>query len=211
MVLLGLGTWQVKRLHWKEALLARIAAAERAPPVPLAGAPVPFTKVAVDGRLRDDLAARYGAEVRDLPSGPQLGAQLIVPLERTDGPPVLADLGWIPDSRSQPPVRSAGTVTVTGYLFPGRKPGLFSAPDDPAARRFYTLDPAAIGVALGLHGVAPFVLVAMGPAPAAGYPVPAQHLPRPPNDHLSYAITWYGLAAALMVIFWVWARKAPTA
>ena len=34
-VLLGLGTWQVHRLHWKEAILAQIARAEAAPPVPL--------------------------------------------------------------------------------------------------------------------------------------------------------------------------------
>ena len=50
----------------------------------------------------------------------------------------------------------------------------------------------------------------MGP-PAAGAgsaPIPAEHLPRPPNNHLQYAITWYGLAVALLVIFIVWARKA---
>jgi surfeit locus 1 family protein len=53
--------------------------------------------------------------------------------------------------------------------------------------------------------------VALGPTPPNGYPDPAKHLPRPPNNHLSYAITWYGLAAALVVIFVVWARKALTA
>jgi surfeit locus 1 family protein len=56
--------------------------------------------------------------------------------------------------------------------------------------------------------VAPFILIAMGPTPQAGYPIPAEHLPRPPNNHLSYAITWYGLAVALVVIFAVWSRKA---
>jgi surfeit locus 1 family protein len=48
----------------------------------------------------------------------------------------------------------------------------------------------------------------MGPAAAGAYPTPAQHLPRPPNNHLSYVITWYGLAVSLAVIFGVWVRKA---
>ena len=43
------------------------------------------------------------------------------------------------------------------------------------------------------------------------WPDPARHLPRPPNNHLSYAITWYGLAVALLAIFIVWARKGSHA
>ena len=50
-------------------------------------------------------------------------------------------------------------------------------------------------------------LVALGPAPSQGYPDPAKHLPRPPNDHLQYALTWYGFAATLLVIFFLYARK----
>jgi surfeit locus 1 family protein len=53
----------------------------------------------------------------------------------------------------------------------------------------------------------PFTLIALGSPSPKSYPIPAQHLPRPPNNHLSYAITWYGLALALIVIFIVWARK----
>ena len=68
-VLLGLGTWQVERLHWKLDVLAQIARAEAAPAVPLPAEPDPFTKVQVTGQLRDDLAASYGAEVRDTPAG----------------------------------------------------------------------------------------------------------------------------------------------
>ncbi len=82
VVLLGLGTWQVKRLHWKLDVLAQIARAEAAPAVPLPTEPDPFAKVQVTGHLRNDLAATYGADVRDTPSGPLLGTYLIVPLER---------------------------------------------------------------------------------------------------------------------------------
>jgi surfeit locus 1 family protein len=206
-VLLGLGTWQVQRLHWKRGLLAQIAHAEVAPAVPMPANPEPFTKVQATGRLRGDLSASYGAEVRDTPAGPQLGTRLIVPLELDDGDAVLVDRGWVPEQRPRAIALPSGDVTLEGYVRPGDTQGLFSAKDNPATRQFYTLDPAAIGAALHLPRVASFVLVAMGPAPPERYPDPARHLPQPPNNHLSYAITWYGLAVALVVIFVLWARK----
>ena len=101
-VLLGLGTWQVERLHWKQDVLSQIARAEAAPAVPLPDAPEPYTKVKATGHLRDDLSASYGAEVRDTPAGTQLGTQLIVPLELDDGIAILVDRGWVPDRRPRP-------------------------------------------------------------------------------------------------------------
>ena len=71
---------------------------------------------------------------------------------------------------------------------------------------FYTLDPRAIGDALGVHNVAPFTLVALGAPAAPDGPVPADTLPRPPNNHLQYAFTWFGLAGALAAVFVAWVR-----
>jgi surfeit locus 1 family protein len=204
--LIGLGTWQVHRLAWKEALLARIAAAERSSGVPLPPDPAPFQKVRVAGRLRADLAAWYGAEVREIPDGPRMGAQLIEPLERERGAPVLVDLGWVPTPAPAQSSRS-GEAGIEGYVHPAEHPRWFSARPDVAARRFYTLDPRAIGQALGLARVAPFMLVALGPTPPVRYPDPAHHLPRPPNNHLGYALTWFGLAGALVVVFVIRARR----
>ena len=204
-VLIGLGTWQLHRLAWKRDLLAQIAAAEAASAVPVPVNPSPFEKVSVTGSLRDDLSALYGVELRDTPAGPVPGGQLIVPLLRRDGVPVLVDLGWVPFDRAQPIDRPQGEVTVAGYVRPAEQAGLLAARDDTARRRFYTLDPQAIGVALGLPRVARYTLVALGSA--QGYPDPVRHLPRPPNDHLQYALTWFGLAATLCVIFVLHARK----
>ena len=206
-VLLGLGTWQVRRLHWKEAILAQLAQAEAAPPVRLTATPEPYTKVAVTGHLRADLSAQYAVEVRDTREGPEMGTFLVQPLERANELPLLVERGWVPQKRRTPIAQPDGQTTVVGYIHAAEIPGLFSAKDDPAARIFYTLDPAAIGASLGLPHVAPFILIALGPAPPQLWPDPAKHLPQPPNNHLSYAITWYGLAAALVVIFLVWARR----
>ena len=98
-------------------------------------------------------------------------------------------------------------MTVTGYVRPRETQSWFSAADDEAARQFYTLDPQAIGAAVGVSAPAPFTLVAMGPSSPDAYPAPAQHLPRPPNNHLSYVITWYGLAASLDRHIWCLGSK----
>ncbi len=200
-ILLGLGAWQLQRRQWKLGILAEIDHAELSPAIPLPANPLPFTKVAVRGRLRTDLRARYGADVRDTPTGPVMGEQLIEPLERPGQSPVLVDLGWAPDGQAGAP----GSGDVVGYVRAPDAPGLFSATDDMAARRFYTLDPAKIGGALGLTQVAPFILVAMGPP--GSLPEPATALPRPSNDHLNYALTWFGLAFALLVVFTAYCRK----
>ena len=205
-VLVGLGVWQVRRLAWKTALLDRIDQAERLPGVPLGPDPPAFAKVRVAGRLRRD-TGRYGVDVRETPGGEKIGAQLVAVLDRDAGPPLVLLAGWVPTGHSNYTL-PAGPALFDGYIRAAEHPGLFSPRDDPAARLFYTLDPAAIGPALGAAGVAPFALVLLGRAVPGVYPQPATQLPRPPNDHLGYAITWFGLAATLLVVFTLYARKA---
>lgn len=207
-VLVSLGTWQVHRLHWKEGVLAQIAESERAAPTPLARDPAPYSKVSASGRFRFDRIARFGAEVRDTSLGPTLGFYQVVPLDRGDGTTILVNRGWAPQKRQAALDEPVGLVTVTGYVRPGDKPSWFSAADDVPGRQFFTLDPPVIAAALGVANPLPFALVALGPSAPGVFPAPAQHLPEPPNNHLTYAVTWYGLAAALLVIFAVWMRKA---
>ncbi len=201
-MLVALGVWQLHRLQWKTGLLAEIDRAEASAPVPLPAHPLPFTKVSATGHLRGDLSAFYSVDVRDVPGGTAIGAQLIQPLERPGQDPVLVDRGWVREGQN---VGAAdGDVTVTGYIRDPAVPGMFSPADDVATRHFYTLDPARIGAALGLPQVAPFTLVALG---NGGVPEPASALPRPPNDHLNYALTWFGLAVSLLVVFGAYVRK----
>ncbi len=202
-LLVTLGIWQVHRLTWKTAILASIDAAERNPPVPLAPGVGPFTRVSVVGVLSAASAA-YADQVNDTPQGPKMGSQLLRLLSRPGEAPILVDLGWVPEGVTVP--TPAGATTVVGYVRPAEHPSWKSAVDSVSARRFYTLDPAAIGAALGARGVAPFTLVAMGHDQVGVYPQPADALPQPPNNHLSYALTWFGLAGVLVVVFGVHVR-----
>ena len=98
-------------------------------------------------------------------------------------------------------------VTVTGWLWPSERPGLFSSPDAPAIRRFNTLNAQAIGAALGLSPVLPFVLVEQAAGPPAGFPFAATHLPRPSTPHLAIALGCFALALAALLAFAAAARR----
>jgi len=201
-ILLSLGMWQLHRRAWKADLLAQIDAAEHLPAIALPSVPGPFQKVRLEGRFRPELEALYAFEVRnDIP-----GAHLIVPLERVGQPTVLVDLGFVPDALHRPIAITA--ASVEGFIRPAEHSGSFSGADNPADRHFYTLDPAKIGAALGIANVAPYTLIALGPEVKGQFPEPAHALPRPPNDHLNYALTWFGFALTLLVIFALYARKA---
>jgi surfeit locus 1 family protein len=208
-LLCALGAWQVRRLHWKTDLLARIEASERGPPAPLGATAEPFAKVVATGRFDHAREALLGVEVR----GTALGAHLLTPLLRPGQPPLLVDRGWVPLERDRPLHRPDGEVAVTGFVRePDRRDWLTPA-DDAPGRRFYLFDPEAIGAALGLAAPpAPFGLVALAPpdAPRASLPEAARALPRPNNPHLGYAITWYGLAASLVGVFVAFARQRIT-
>ena len=208
--LLGLGTWQVQRLAWKTDLLAQLAATEAAPPVPLAATPAPYTKVAAEGRFDHAHEALLGVEVRN----GLMGARLITPLLRDNAPPLLVDRGWVPIERGRAIDRPEGRVAVTGYVRPADTRDWNSPKDDPVGRRFYLFDPAAMGLALGLPAPAGYGLVALSEPGALGeaLPKPARGLPRPDNPHLGYAITWYGLAVALVGVVVVFLfRRNPEA
>ena len=210
--LVGLGSWQIKRLDWKSHLLMTMDQAQERPAVALPPMPLPFEKVTISGRWLSSVA-HYGVEVRQTPIGPRMGSQLIAALSRPDAPTVLVSLGWIMDgvSIALPP----GEIHVTGYVRPTEHRGWLSAKDDVRSARFYALDPDEIGKALALE-VEPFTVVALqaagGKEEPSGYgPQPATGFPRPMNNHLTYAATWFGLAATLLIVFGTWMRTQLSA
>lgn len=208
-ILLALGFWQLHRLKWKEGILARIAAAEHEPALPMPANPPPYTKVFLRGHFLPGPRALYGDDVRYRAWGGIEGGQLIVPFRADNGTLVLVDRGWVPDAKRDSVPNPAGETRVVGFARPPDHKSMFGVADDPVTRQFFTLNPARIATVLGVGKVAPYTLVVLGPKPPAdkiAYPQPAQHLPHPRNQHLSYAMTWFGLAGALAIIFVSWCR-----
>jgi surfeit locus 1 family protein len=209
VLLIGLGTWQVQRLHWKEGLLARIAALQAAPARPAEG-----VLTAVAGGIDADftrvrlscpgLAKAPYVELYFLHEG-EAGVRLISAC-RVDNPrygSILVDRGFVSDAVSaRPPVDPADTapVEVVGVLRMPERGNLFSPPNTP--RQWFIRDVPAMAAALKAPKPAPLFLMAetrTNPEWDALRPlaVPVDI----PNNHLSYALTWYGLAAALLGVY----------
>jgi surfeit locus 1 family protein len=203
-ILIGLGAWQLKRLAWKEGLLAQIAERTQAAPVALAqglaAAKDPeFTRVFADC---PGLASARFVEVYAIRDG-QAGSRLVSLCRPADGPSVLVDRGFVPDTVSARPSQAGdtGVVRVSGLLRRGDKPGPFTPV--PQGGRFFSRDIAGIGKALGAGpDLAPLILGAetsSNPEWKALDPTP---LPAEiPNRHLEYALTWFGLAVTLAAIY----------
>ncbi|MBM3517186.1 MAG: SURF1 family protein [Alphaproteobacteria bacterium] len=211
LVLIGLGTWQVQRLRWKTALIAHmeeglVAAPVALPTEDLAG--LDYRRVEVSGTFLHQHELHLLARA----VGGRPGRHIVTPLRRTDGPIVLIDRGWVPEDRADPATRIAGQiggiVTVEGIARRPAAGGYFMPDNDPARNRWYWIDLAAAERTLRLP-LQP-VVVEAGPAPnPGGYPVGGQTIIARDNPHLGYALTWYGLAAALAVIYVVWQRRRP--
>ncbi|MFN3353524.1 MAG: SURF1 family protein [Brevundimonas sp.] len=199
-LLIALGTWQVRRLAWKEGLIAAAEAAAGAPPAPLtqvlAGPAPEFRRVTADC---PGLASAPYVELQSIDEG-RAGSRLVsLCVFDPSRPPILVDRGFVADTISaRPPVQvSATPVRVEGVLRePGRPSALTPAPVE---GRFYGRDAEAMARALGHEGpVQSLTLFATGstnPDWAALEPS------APPaafsNNHLGYAITWFGLAVVL--------------
>lgn len=212
-VLLGLGTWQMQRLYWKEDLIRRVEARIAEPAAPLAPSGWPsldlqqweYRPVEASGTFRHDLETRVYALLTE-PKGPLSGPGyfIMTPLETGEGA-VLVNRGFVPLETKDFP-RPEGPVTVRGLLRAPEGRNLFTPSDDPGNRLFYARDPAPIAEALGIK-LAPFTIDAVE-TPPGGLPQAGETRLNFPNRHLEYALTWYGLAAALLAVFgaFSWSR-----
>jgi surfeit locus 1 family protein len=223
-VLASLGVWQLQRLAWKEALIARVAARAELPAV---GAPAEadwpqltaerdeYRRVAVSGRLlhdRETLAYALLSEPRGKFSGP--GYWVLTPIETAGGALVFVNRGFVPLERAAAATRRegqvAGIVTVTGPLRMPEGRSWFTPADDPARGLWQERDPAAIAKAYGLSRAAPFFIDADSTPNPGGLPQGGETKLVFPNRHLGYAITWFGLALALLAVFVAFSRKQLT-
>jgi cytochrome oxidase assembly protein ShyY1 len=221
-MLVGLGVWQLQRRIEKHALIAALTERLAATPVAL---PPPFQwqdmSAPHDEFRRVSLTATFeakpdamvyssGSAVREDISGP--GAWAFLPARLADGGVVVINAGFVQNTmqdRAQQD-RAAGRlvtgapVKLTGYLrFPERA-GMLTPHEDAAKRLWFTRDQQAMATALGWGKVAPFYLDLESPVPASGVPKPGPLVVHLKDDHLQYAITWFGLAIAVFIAFAVW-------
>lgn len=217
---LALGTWQLSRRAWKEDLIAAaVTRAHAAPAVPPSEAEWPFLhpaaveyrRVTVKGSFQHENEIRVFTHLPDS-KGPArgTGAWVLTPLVTESGATIIINRGFVPASYASPSTRAYGNrpgpETITGLIRWSEARTIFTPSDDPDKDLWYTRDPQMIAVAKNLPRVAPFFIDAET-SPSGGWPQGGLTRLSFPNRHLEYALTWYSLAGAFILIFGLLLRR----
>ncbi len=140
---------------------------------------------------------------------------MFTPARLADGSIVIVNRGFVPDARRDPKIAAdgemSGPVEIVGAMRWPDSRHWFTPSDDAAHNLWFTRDPAAIAAAKGLgkrRSVAPFYVEQETPVPPGGLPQPGKLVVSLPDNHLQYALTWFGLAAVLAGVFIAWTLSA---
>jgi surfeit locus 1 family protein len=206
-VLLGLGFWQIHRLHWKLALIAEVSETMKAAPISLSQVlalppdSAQYRRVVLEGHF--DNAKEAYAYMLDAEGAPVY--HVLTPLILGDGRAVIVDRGKIPQNLRDPKTREAGELRgeqrVVGIWRKPDPPNFVTPSPDLAKRIWFSRDVAAIARADGVTLVAPVIVEADATPAPGGWPKGGQTVVTFPNHHLQYAVTWFGLAWALILIY----------
>jgi surfeit locus 1 family protein len=219
-VLLSLGFWQLDRKAWKEDLIARIEARAFGEPeeIPPEGGWEAWSRAAEEYRrvrVAGTFLHQHEAPVHGLMSAgrgrPVQGFYILTPLRLRDGAIVIVNRGFVPtelrDPGRRPESQPAGEVTVTGLVRAPETRGWFIPENDPGRNVWFVRDPAEIARGKGLARVAPFLIDADATENPGGWPKGGQTRLTVSNNHLQYALTWFGLALALVAVFGAFAWR----
>ena len=220
--LIALGVWQLDRKVWKENLIATLDQRLSAPPAALLPrgewrnlTPADeFRRVRLRAQLDPNREARVysgGAGLRDDVKAP--GYFAFAPARLADGSTVVVDRGHVdnpnPDASLKPIAVPETAVDIVGVLRWPEQPGSFVTPHSERQNLWFVRDHRAMAQRDGWGDVAPFYVEMESPAPAGRVPRPGRLTVKLRNDHFGYAMTWFGLAAVLVVAFgfWVGSRR----
>jgi surfeit locus 1 family protein len=205
-ILCALGAWQLKRLHWKNELIAKTQSRLSAAPIAFgealrragAGEDMEYQPVIAEGAWDDARTAKVFSTYQGEP-----GVLIFTPL-LTDAATVYVNRGFVPQDLAgdiaegeNAPVRIQGL-----FRHAEQKKGLeriFAAPDQPSDNLFFVRDPRVLAAPYGFDAP-PFYIDSFA---REGVEWPKGGLTRVafPNRHLEYALTWFGLAAALAGVY----------
>ena len=207
-VLVGLGVWQLERLSWKNELLADIQARLSDDAVTLSdlGAAAVtswnYRRVRATGKLLHEQSVILLARTYKK----QAGAHILTPLVLDDQRVILVDRGWVPQGYELPNVSAEYPVSIEGIIRAPQNPGWFTPDNDPASGQWYWIDLVTLSLEAGVAFSPVIIEAGLGLDPSA-LPIGGQTRINLPNDHLQYAMTWFGLAIVLLVSFVIYYRR----
>lgn len=210
VLFVALGVWQVKRLAWKEALIARVDAGLHAAPVGVEAIDrhlSPQSAKTMEYRRLTASGIWLGEATTLVAGSSELGTGywVMTPLELSNARVIFVNRGFVPMGKTSAAVILAtpsGPITVIGLLRPSETTGSFLRRNDPEAGHWFSRDIAALAVGTAPTAETGWFIDAQqanlprGMDAPAGQPVPGLTVISFPNNHLSYAITWFVMAIA---------------
>ena len=212
ITLIGLGSWQIDRMYWKEALIDRLQARSTAEAIALPRwiedlEALEFRRVSITGEFLHE--HEFYLFNRSLNGKP--GLNVVTLLKRADGGGhVLVNRGWVPfekrDPKTRPKGQIEGGIIIEGIIRIARGPGMFTPENEPHNNTWFFVDPSSMSASAKLPPLQGYYVLAANQSPG-GLPVGHQWRVDLRNDHLQYAITWFALALGLLVVYILYHRQ----
>ncbi|WP_078719354.1 MULTISPECIES: SURF1 family protein [unclassified Bartonella] len=216
VVFSALGVWQIQRLNWKTALIT--SANQRIHLAPVKAPPksqwlnVTFDKdeyrpITITGKFLTNKNIFVTAVTQNT-----TGYWVLTPLKTTDNTVTFVNRGFIPmEARYQfeqeeknnlldnNRVHTLNQITITGLLRMSEKNGVFPRKNNPDQNLWHTRELPAMAKKLGLSPVSPYFIDARSQIdPQKSLPITGLTVVQFKNNHLTYAITWFILAAGIL-------------
>jgi surfeit locus 1 family protein len=224
-----LGTWQIQRRKWKLGVIEELEWRTTAKPVPL---PLELSEIPnleycrvvvrgrfdhskelhimprapVEGTLPEEGFSSADRKVHraHIKTGANIVTAFVVDSDEHPGMRILVNRGWVPRDKIDPATRMAGQIEgpieLTGVVRLAEKAQQMVAANNPTSNQWFSRDVDAMAEALG---TSPIFIDADRKSTVPGGPFGGQTLVTLRNEHMSYIITWYSLAA---FTFFMWMK-----
>lgn len=208
IALLLLGQWQVERLNWKLGLIEQIELRATKEAVSL---PADYSNLTILEYVNVSVTGVFNnfQEMTHYSVGPngEAGYDLYTPFVTDKGRIIIVNRGWVMENMKNKDIRPdtiiEGVVTIEGLL---RKPSekLWYGPNnEPENNIWFYGDIEGMAKAQEISEVYPMFLYASKVDGDNGFPVAGRTELNIINNHLDYALTWFGLAIVLVGIYFI--------
>lgn len=217
VVLVKLGFWQIDRGQEKQAIIDQHAAGQSAGPQPLQQSSISRGELQQDDRVQ--VSGRFVTNqyllIDNQTFGGRVGYHVVALLEVDElREAIPVNLGWIaiPGRRDILPEVElpSGALTVEGRVnLPAERPFLLSeqqfSSDLPQRIQYLELAP----LSSALEQPLPYFSILLDESASFGFARDWPVVIGEPHRHYAYAVQWFGLAIAALVVFFFASRRAP--
>ena len=203
-ILIGLGIWQLHRLEWKEALLLDLEKeyALNAQEVSLVNADFPEKKLLLRGYLEGHFVNNKSILIEPRTMNGWVGGHLLTAFYVPEGDYyILVNRGWVPDDKNAKIEKPEGHQHLIGAMRHPLHDNVFVPQNRPNQNQWYRIDIEQISTYMQINIVKDRVFYVEDDGDQEHYPVATTSQIHLNNNHLNYALFWFSMAGALVVVY----------